>query len=159
VGEETVKDIDLIGLLLHQVAMRLRVEAGALVAGAAGDGFVVTGQGRVTAAHFRLLDRLPPEGARASDLAVSMGVTKQALGQLVQQLADRGYVETVADPRDRRAKLVRATSRGTAAVRTAREAVARVEEQWRAEVGAERYAVFRAVLGELSGVSSRRSAP
>ena len=125
---DTVKDIDLISLLLHRLTARLRVEASALIAETAGNGFVVTGPGRVTAAHFRLLDQLPPEGARASDLAAAMGVTKQALGQLAAQLADRGYVETV-------------------------------EDRWRAEVGAERYAVFRAVLGELSGASSRRSAP
>jgi DNA-binding MarR family transcriptional regulator len=156
---DTVKDIDLISLLLHRVTARLRVEASALIAETAGNGFVVTGPGRVTAAHFRLLDQLPPEGARASDLAAAMGVTKQALGQLAAQLADRGYVETVEDPRDRRAKLVRSTSRGTAVVRLARETVACVEDRWRAEVGAERYAVFRAVLGELSGASSRRSAP
>jgi DNA-binding MarR family transcriptional regulator len=158
---DTVKDIDLLGFLLHRAMQRLRAEAGALIAEGPAVGFVVSGPGRVTAAHFRLLDRIPPGGARASDLAATMGVTKQALGQLAQQLADRGYVETVEDPHDRRAKLVRPTPRGAAAVRRARDAIACVEDRWRAEVGDDRYAVFRAVLGELAGQGAipRRSVP
>lgn len=145
---DAVKDTDLLGLLLHRTMLRLRAEAGALLD--EGGGFAVSGPGRVTAAHFRLLDRLPPDGARVSDLAAALGITKQALGQLAQQLADRGYVETIDDPRDRRARLVRSTPQGISTVRRAREVMACVERRWRAEVGADRYAVFRAVLGELS---------
>jgi DNA-binding MarR family transcriptional regulator len=58
-------------------------------------------------------------------------------------------VETVPSPADRRAKLIRRTAKGDEVTRTIRALVTRVEARWRREVGAERYAVFRAVLSEL----------
>jgi len=83
------------------------------------------------------------------DLTGELRVSKQGLGQIVAQLAAGGYVETVPDPADRRAKLIRRTARGDEVTRTIRALVTRVEARWRREVGAERYAVFRAVLSEL----------
>ena len=107
--------------------------------------------GSLTASHARLLDHLPPEGARATDLATRMRITKQALGQLATQLADRGYLDLVADPDDGRAKLIRCTPRGTGAQQALRAAAVALEDRWRAEVGEARYAVFREVLAELAG--------
>jgi DNA-binding MarR family transcriptional regulator len=105
----------------------------------------------LTASHFRVLDQLPRAGCRVTDIAQRARITKQALGQLARQLADRGYVEIVADPDDRRAKVVRCTRRGEDSRRALRAAMAAVEERWRAQVGPERYAVFREVLEELTG--------
>jgi DNA-binding MarR family transcriptional regulator len=105
----------------------------------------------VSAAHARLLDHLPPEGARVTELAARMRITKQALGQLATQLADRGYVETVADPSDRRAKLIRCTASGDRARRALRAVAQALEDCWRREVGDDRYAVFREVLAQLGG--------
>jgi DNA-binding MarR family transcriptional regulator len=78
-----------------------------------------------------------------------MRITKQALGQLATQLANRGYVETLADPSDRRAKLIRCTPLGEGVRRAVHATVAAVEDRWRTEVGADRYAVFREVLAEI----------
>jgi DNA-binding MarR family transcriptional regulator len=78
-----------------------------------------------------------------------MRITKQALGKLARQLADRGYVRIEPDPDDRRAKVVRST-------RTARPAAPPCAPRWppsgpvAAEVGPERFAVFREVLDELT---------
>ena len=129
--------------LLWTVLQRARADGLALLA----DDPDVTGP--LTAAHARLLDHLPPGGARVTELAGSVRITKQALGQLAGQLADRGYVEIVADPSDGRARLIRCTPRGEAA-RGAIHAIAeRLEDRWRAEVGEARYAVFREVLVAL----------
>ena len=103
----------------------------------------------LTVAQARLLDVIPPPGCRVVDLTGELRVSKQGLGQIVAQLAAGGYVETVPDPADRRAKLIRRTARGDEVTRTIRALVTRVEARWRREVGAERYAVFRAVLSEL----------
>ena len=105
--------------------------------------------GPLTASHARLLDHLPAEGARVTDLAARMRITKQALGQLAGQLADRGFVEIVADPGDRRAKVIRCSPRGESARRAVQATAAALEARWRAEVGEARYAVFREVLAEL----------
>src|SRR6476469_5743919 len=70
----------------------------------------------VRAAHTALFPHLDFEGIRLTDLAARVGVTKQAVGQLIDDLARLGMVERVADPTDRRAKRVRFSRRGHAAL-------------------------------------------
>jgi DNA-binding MarR family transcriptional regulator len=103
----------------------------------------------LTVAQARLLDVIPASGCRIVDLSSELRVSKQGLGQIVAQLVAGGYLETVVDPADRRAKLVRRTARGDEVTSTIRALLSRVEARWRREVGAERYAVFREVLREL----------
>ena len=134
-----------VGHLLWAALRRARVDGTALIA----ENPDVTGP--LTASHARLLDHLPPDGARVTDLAARMRITKQALGQLASQLADRGLVEIVPDPNDRRAKLIRCSPRGQCTRRVIHATAAAVEDRWRAEVGDARYAVFREVLAELGG--------
>lgn len=43
---------------------------------------------------------------RPADLARSIGVSRQAIHQLLQGLKQEGFIRLVADPRDRRAKIV-----------------------------------------------------
>lgn len=131
---------DHLAYLLHMATRRLRAEAEARAPGSVAP---------LRAAQLRLLDLVPPQGARVTDLSQRLHVSKQGLGQLVAQLADRGYVEVSHDPADRRAKLIRLTRRGASLQSTARNIVAEVEDQWRDEVGSERYAIFRAVLHDL----------
>ena len=64
------------------------------------------------AAHTTLLPHLNAEGVRGADLAKKLGVTKQAVSQLVTELEEWGVVEQIADPQDGRAKLVRFTKKG-----------------------------------------------
>lgn len=59
------------------------------------------------AAHTNLLPHIDMQGTRLTDLARRVGISKQAVGQLVDELEDMGTVERVADPRDGRAKLIR----------------------------------------------------
>lgn len=105
--------------------------------------------GPLSASHLRLLEHVPLDGARVTDLAARMRITKQALGQLATHLCDRGYLETVPDPADRRAKLIRCTPLGKHASDDLHAVAAALEDVWRERVGAERYAVFREVLAEL----------
>lgn len=126
--------------LLHMATRRLRAEAESITAD------TVT---PLRAAQARLLDLIPECGGRVTDLAAHVRVSKQGLGQLAQQLADRGLVEMSPDPADRRARVVRRTANGDQAARVMRDVIAVVEDRWRAEVGAERYATFRDVLAEL----------
>lgn len=103
----------------------------------------------LSVAQGRLLDAIPANGCRIIDLSDELRVSKQGLGQLVAQLTDGGFLTTSADPTDRRAKRVRRTALGDSVVRAMRDLVDEVEDRWRREVGAERYAIFRQVLGEL----------
>jgi len=132
-----------IGHLLWTVLQRARADGMALLAADA------DAVGPLSASHARLLDHVPPEGARVTELAARTRITKQALGQLATQLTDRGYLEMVQDPKDRRAKLIRCTPRGERARHAMHATAATLEEHWRAVVGEQRYAVFREVLTEL----------
>ena len=103
----------------------------------------------LTPAQARILDVVPPGGCRIVDLSGELRISKQGLGQLVGQLAERGLVTVAADPADRRAKVVERTPAGESVARAARELIADVEARWRTEVGPERWDVFRSVLTDL----------
>jgi DNA-binding MarR family transcriptional regulator len=64
------------------------------------------------ASHTALFPHLTSDGVRGADLAKKLGVTKQAISQLVAELEYWGVVEQVEDPNDGRAKLVRFTPKG-----------------------------------------------
>lgn len=99
--------------------------------------------------HYRLLEMIPSEGARITDLAEGAGMTKQGLGQHVDYLQRLGFTESDRLSADRRVRLVRRTPRGDEAVAFSRAAIARVEELWEERLGRERYAVLRETLREL----------
>jgi DNA-binding MarR family transcriptional regulator len=88
-------------------------------------------------------------GVRITDMAGRAGVTKQAITLMVDHLAAGGYVDRVADPSDRRAKLVVLTERGTAAADASRRAVEEIERRWAQRLGAERLAETKATLADL----------
>jgi DNA-binding MarR family transcriptional regulator len=71
----------------------------------------------VREAHLNLMPHLDLEGTRLTDLAVRMDVSKQAVGPLVDELVQWGYLERVPDPADGRARLVRFTGAGEEGLR------------------------------------------
>jgi DNA-binding MarR family transcriptional regulator len=80
--------------------------------------------------HYRLLELIPPDGARITDLAEAAVMTKQGLGQHVDYLQRLGYVESGRLREDRRVRLVRRTAKGDEAAAFSRAAIARVEQRW-----------------------------
>ena len=59
------------------------------------------------AAHTNLFPHIDLEGTRLTDLAHRVGISKQAVGQLVDELEEMGALERIPDPEDGRAKLIR----------------------------------------------------
>ena len=98
-------------------------------------------------AVFRMLD---PEGTHVAELARRARMTRQAMGELVSDLEDLGYVERRPDPNDQRAKLVMLTPRGEAALATGTAAVSDLESRWLAFLGESEARVFREALADLS---------
>ncbi|WP_431940162.1 MarR family winged helix-turn-helix transcriptional regulator [Nocardia grenadensis] len=92
-------------------------------------------------------------GQRVSELAPRIGVTRQATAQVVGTLERGGYLVRVADPTDRRAKLVRLTDRGRAASAVLRDSMGSVERDWTRALGPERAGDFREILTLLLGES------
>jgi DNA-binding MarR family transcriptional regulator len=78
------------------------------------------------------------EGTRVSALAAKVGVTKQAVSKLVAELEREGLVELVPDATDARARLVRFTPVGVAAIRDGMRVFREVEDALAEAVGRER---------------------
>lgn len=92
---------------------------------------------KVGAAHIHLTRHLPLEGARLTELARAAGMTKQSMGDLVDQCAAWGLVAREPDPRDARARRIVFTPAGLDWLAAFQEAVTRAEAEFRAAVGDE----------------------
>jgi DNA-binding MarR family transcriptional regulator len=106
--------------------------------------------GGLRQSHFRLLSCVPVEGVSVTDLAQTLGMTKQACGQFVTGLESTGHLATTTDPEDRRVRLVVRTAQGDRTVRAVNDRIRRIERTWARQVGRDRYAEFRSVLEELT---------
>ena len=102
------------------------------------DAVVAAGISDITLAQARVAARISPSGSRVADLAQQARVTKQSAGFLVEQLEANGYVERVADPSDRRARLVRLTPQADKVVSVANAEVDRALAEWEIHVGTDR---------------------
>ena len=90
---------------------------------------------QVGAAHIHITRHLAVGGSRLTDLALSAGMSKQAMGDLVDQCEAWGIVRREADPYDRRARRVVFTASGLAWLEAFRCAVVQAEDEFRQAVG------------------------
>ena len=104
----------------------------------------------VTPAFSSLMPLLDAAGARPSTLAQRVGITKQAISQLVRELETRGYVEQVPDSTDTRAKIVRLTKRGVALHAAAAEVRLEMQSVAVAKLGEAKVSRLRRDLVELA---------
>lgn len=95
---------------------------------------------------FRFIDA---DGSRLTVLAERSGLTKQAIGELVDELERLGYVERAADPGDRRAKVIRLTDRGVQGQAAAARILADVEQRWARHLGRDQVAQLRRTVEEI----------
>src|SRR5213078_501052 len=92
------------------------------------------------AAYLNVFQYPGPQGARPSELAARLGISKQALNYLLGELERLGYIERRPDPDDLRSKRVALTRRGTSAIRVIRQAVGEIESAWAQQFGPKRFA-------------------
>jgi DNA-binding MarR family transcriptional regulator len=102
------------------------------------------------AAHLSVFQYPGPQGARPSELAARLRITKQALNYLLGELERRGYLERLPDPDDLRSKRISLTRRGNSAIGVIRETVGEVEAAWAEQLGEKRFAQLRGLLDELN---------
>jgi DNA-binding MarR family transcriptional regulator len=114
------------------------------------------GFGEIRPTHGKVFENLA-EGRRVSELAQRAQVTKQSMAELVEYLERHEYVARVPDATDRRARIVRLTPRGVAAVAAAEAILEELYEEWRQLLGADRYDTLQQLLQELAAKSWRGS--
>lgn len=129
---------------------RLLLQAHRMFSARAAENLRERGYGGLTMAHIALLPHLDAEaGMRITTLAERAGMTKQGMGQLVQDLERQGYLERERDPADGRATLVRFTAPGRRLLADAVAVVGEVEAEFAAALGADRFAALRDALAAL----------
>jgi DNA-binding MarR family transcriptional regulator len=94
-------------------------------------------------AHNAVFQHLDAAGTTVSTLAERAEMTKQAMAELVAHLEQRGYVDRVPDPADRRAKLVRPTAKGRRVYAVVRDMVPEMEQRLVEVIGATRMRQLR----------------
>jgi DNA-binding MarR family transcriptional regulator len=94
-------------------------------------------RGRLTAAHVHITQHVSPQGSRLTELAQRAGISKQAMGKLVDQSEAWGMVRRQPDARDARATLVVFTPDGMNWLHAFQEAVTQAQSELQDAVGPE----------------------
>jgi DNA-binding MarR family transcriptional regulator len=118
------------------------------------------GHASIRAGHGCVFRFIHEGGSRLTELACSSGFSKQAVGEVVDDLERLGYAERAADPADRRAKVIRLTKAGAEAQETALEIFGDMERALAERYGAERVEAMRSLLEEISAdrIAAERAA-
>jgi DNA-binding MarR family transcriptional regulator len=99
--------------------------------------------------HSAVFAQIDPSGSRLTELAHRANITPQAMGELIDELEDLGYLTRQPDPTDRRAKLIMLTDEGLAAVEAGRQTIVGLEKRITEILGAEGHKVLREMLTKL----------
>jgi DNA-binding MarR family transcriptional regulator len=104
--------------------------------------------------HGAVIANIDRGGTRPSVLAARAGITRPAMGELVDELEQLGYVERIADPADRRAKLIKPTAKTLTRQKLARQVNAEIESAYRQRLGDTAYRTLRRALAELVSMTA-----
>src|SRR5438105_10073897 len=118
------------------------------------DGYRRRGERGLRPKHGAVIANIDAAGTRPSVLAARAGMTRPAMGELIDELEAAGYVRRVHDPFDGRAKLVKPTARTLARQRLAQEVNAEIEAAYTQRLGARRYRELRRALAELVAMTA-----
>jgi DNA-binding MarR family transcriptional regulator len=113
------------------------------------EGFSAEGHSGLQPAHQAVLTHLRISGTRLTELARRASISKQAMGQLVDELERLGYVERVSDPTDGRAKIVRFTAAGIELIADGTEIAGAIQREYAKLIGKKKLDRLREILEEL----------
>ena len=99
--------------------------------------------------HSAVFAQISPQGSRLSALARGANMSPQAMGELVDELEELGYVERQPDPTDRRAKLIVLTPRGHECIAAGIATIQGIESRIDEILGVDGHAELRRLLTEL----------
>ena len=119
------------------IAQWLRGEVHAVTV-SSGEGLAnLAARGRLSASHIHVTRHLALEGSRLTVLAQRAGMSKQAMGRLVDQCLAWGLVLREPDARDARARRIQFTPAGLSWLLAMQQSVAQAEAELRQAIGPE----------------------
>ena len=101
---------------------------------------------KLTAAQVNVIQLLDNEGTRLGTIATRVATTKQAVGQVVDQLEALGLVERGKDEADARARLVKPTKKGAALLTDAKAISQGIRRDWKKKLGPEKMTALEIAL-------------
>jgi DNA-binding MarR family transcriptional regulator len=107
------------------------------------------GQAGLRPKHGAVIANLDTTGTRPSVLAARAGMTRPAMGELIDELEEKGYVRRVPDPDDRRSKLIVPTPLALMRQQVAGELMDELEAGYRTLLGPAAYQELRRSLSTL----------
>lgn len=108
------------------------------------------GYPEIQPSHNAVFATLTSEGARAADMANRFGITRQSMGEVIRDMTALGLVETVPDPSDGRAKIVRFTEYGAGCAQEGYSHIIELDQTFRDKFGdADVEATYRVLAGVL----------
>lgn len=99
-----------------------------------------------------IMSHISFSGTRLVDIAHKRGMTKQAVGQLANEIEALGYIKRIPDPHDGRAKNLVFTESGTQLIHDYTAAVKEIENEYSLMLGEEKCKALIDLLLELSTV-------
>jgi DNA-binding MarR family transcriptional regulator len=99
------------------------------------------------------------DGMRLTELASLAGLTKQSVGEIVDDLTALGYLERYPDPTDKRAKLLRLTKKGKEAQAIGFSLFAKLESDWAETFGEDEITLLRGLLERVALVKAPSAVP
>lgn len=112
-------------------------------------GMQSAGHGWFTPARSALMGHIASKGTKQVLLVERLGISKQAVQQLVDGLEEDGILERVPDDKDKRGRIVRLTEFGRAAMRDANKIKLEIESDYRARIGDADFSRLSELLGKL----------
>lgn len=100
-------------------------------------------------AHSAVFAQITPDGSRLTDLARRANMSPQAMGELVDELEQLGYVIRRPDRTDRRAKLIILTRKGQACIAAGMATIDGIEQQLTDRLGERGHRQLRRLLTKL----------
>ena len=100
-------------------------------------------------ARSSVMPYVGPKGTRQSDIVDRMGLSKQAVQQLIADLERSGILRRDPDPEDGRGKIVRLTEKGLAFDRDSQRAKRKVEAEIKAKLGDDAFDVLVKLLKQI----------
>ncbi len=100
-------------------------------------------------AHSAVFAQIAPKGSRLTELARRANMSPQAMGELVDELEQLGYVVRRPDPTDRRAKLITLTKKGQACIAAGVATIDGIEQQLTDRLGERGHRQLRSLLNRL----------
>jgi DNA-binding MarR family transcriptional regulator len=122
------------------------------------DAVAQTGATDMRPAHGNAMEMLAiQDGLRLTDLAARAGMAPQSMGELVDDLVSKGYLERHEDPADRRAKRIYLTQKGRTTAAASKVAVRQIERQISEMLGARHYQQMRRNLAAIAELDLPRT--